>query len=156
MFRTHNPCDIRGSTIILQSSEKKAALLCQQHHTLMLFTFRSKHAAYVVIFSKMAPGWREEDELLNKVVISVFFCAQKVFYRCPYYVSEPWSCRILAVYGGSESSRISSKISSFVFRWWMKLLRVWTAWGWVINDRIFTFGWTTVYIFLQLSFFLQV
>ncbi len=45
-----------------------------------------------------------------------------------------------AVYGGSESSQISSKIlcsedeqRSYGFK---------TTWGWVINDRIFIFGWT--------------
>jgi len=29
-----------------------------------------------------------------------------------------------------------------VFRRWTKVLRVGTAWGWVINDLIFIFGWT--------------
>ncbi len=42
----------------------------------------------------------------------------------------------------SESSQISSKISQFVFWKWTKVLQLGTTWGWVINDRIFIFGWT--------------
>ncbi len=47
---------------------------------------------------------------------------------------ERVSC--VAVFAGSESSRISSKIYKFVFCRWTK---VFTTWGWVINDRIFHF-----------------
>ncbi len=49
---------------------------------------------------------------------------------------------ILAVYGGSESSQNSSKISYFVLQWRTKVLRFGLTWGWVINDRIFIFEWT--------------
>ncbi len=41
----------------------------------------------------------------------------------------------VAVYAGSESSRISS----FVFWRWTKVLRFWNIIRWVINDRIFIF-----------------
>ncbi len=56
------------------------------------------------------------EELLNKVIIFVFFVHKKhkieveplmshgLFYRCPYYVSGS-----VAVYAGSESSRTSLK-----------------------------------------------
>ncbi len=109
----------------------------------------------------------EEKKLLNKVVIFVFFSHKK--YYCSFiklrlnhwchmdYFNdvlttflglERGSC--ISVYAGSESSRISSKISSFVLRRWMKFYEFvlresyefGTTWGWVINDRIFIFGWT--------------
>jgi len=50
------------------------------------------------------------------------------------------SRRAKAVNGGKKSSQISTKISSFVFTRGMKVFG--TTWGWVINDRIFIFGWT--------------
>ncbi len=46
---------------------------------------------------------------------------------------EHVSC--VAVYGGSESSQIPSKIFVFVFRRWTKVLRVWNNMRWII-DRI--------------------
>ncbi len=36
-----------------------------------------KASVYVVILSKMAPGWRGGDELLSKVIIFVFFAHKK-------------------------------------------------------------------------------
>ncbi len=63
------------------------------------------------------------EELLNKVIIFVFFVHKKhkivveplmshgLFYRCPYYVSGS-----VAVYAGSESSRTSLKISEFAIQ----------------------------------------
>ncbi len=48
----------------------------------------------------------------------------------------------IAVYAGSESSRIPSKIYLFVLCRQTKVLWVGTTWGWIINDRIFIFGRT--------------
>ncbi len=85
---------------------------------------------------------KEDDKLLNNVVIFVFF-AHKMCSRSfttlrlnhwshmdyfndvltTFLGLEHGSC--VAVYGESESSPISSNISSFMFRWWSKVLRVW-------------------------------
>ncbi len=83
---------------------------------------------YAMLF-KMVPGWRHGgDELLNKVIIFVFFAHKKYSRSFVKLRLNPWChidyfnyvlptflsldrVRILAVYGGSESSRNSSKIS---------------------------------------------
>jgi len=50
----------------------------------------------------------------------------------------------VAVNWGTESSQISSKISSFVFQRWTRVLEGFgTTWGWVIYERIFILGWTS-------------
>ncbi len=82
-----------------------------------------------MILSKMAPGWRWGDNKLNKVFI--------------------FRIRILAVYGGSESSRNSSKISEFLFRRWKKVLQVWNDMRVSNYDRILIFGWTYPFKYLN-------
>ncbi len=85
-------------------------------------------------------GW-EGEELLNKVIR--FFFANRKYSRSFIKLRlNPWChmdyfnnlldtfldldrVRTLAVYGRSESSRIISKISWFVFRSWTKVLWVW-------------------------------
>jgi len=88
--------------------------------------------------------WRqtdpEEKKSSNKAVILVFFAHK--YYFCSFIELRLNHCchmdylnyaittfqgleRSLAVYGGSESSQISSKISSFVFWRWTKVLQVW-------------------------------
>ncbi len=79
-----------------------------------------------VILSKI--GWRGGDKLLNKVIIFVFFAHKKysrsfVKLRLNHWCHMDYCndvlamflsldlVRILAVYGGSESSRSASKIS---------------------------------------------
>ncbi len=81
-----------------------------------------------VVLSKMVLGWRVGEELLKKVVIFVFFAHKKysrsfikswLNYWCHMdYFNNVLTTFLgfdrgstLAVYGGSESSRISSKIS---------------------------------------------
>ncbi len=83
----------------------------------------------------------EEKKLLNKVVIFVFFAHTKWSRRFRKLRLNHWchmdyfidvlttflgleSGSYVAVYGGSENSWISSKISWFVFRRWMKVFRV--------------------------------
>ncbi len=119
----------------------------QRIHTDTLFTFRSKrkqckqcirvrccwhrtaYAVYVCdILQNSATGWRGGDELLNKVVIFVFFVHKKYSRSFVKLQLNHWChmdyfndvlatflsldrVRILAVYGGSESSQNSSKIS---------------------------------------------
>ncbi len=53
---------------------------------------------------------------------------------------EPVSC--IAVYGGSESSRISSKYLNLCSVDELRSYGFGTTRGWVINDSIFIFGWT--------------
>ncbi len=56
------------------------AVLCQLRHAETLFSFRSKRKRCkqrTRILSKMALGWRGGHELLNKVVIFVFFAYRK-------------------------------------------------------------------------------
>ncbi len=90
--------------------------------------------------------WRRQ--LLNKVVILVFFAHKKYSQSFVKLRSNRWyhmdylndllatflsldRVRTLGVYGGSESSRNASNILIYV-----------PTWGGVINDRIFIFGWT--------------
>ncbi len=87
----------------------------------------------------------EEKKLFNKVVIFVFFVHKKYsrsfltlrlshWCHMDYIIDvlatflglEHFSC--VAVYAGSESSQISSKISSFVFRRW-RSYKLGTTWG---------------------------
>ncbi len=102
-------------------------------------------------------GWGGE-ELLNKVVIFVFFAHKSILLASMYgwttdvtwtifpmsllrfWTWEHFSC--VAVYGGSESSWILSKISYLCSEDERRSYRFGTTWGWVINDRIFIFGWT--------------
>ncbi len=53
------------------------------------------------------------------------------------------------VYAGSENSWIWSKIFTFMFQRWTKVLQVWNDMGWVINDIIFIFGWTIQFPLLE-------
>ncbi len=95
----------------------------------------------------------EENKLLNEVIICVFFAHKKYsnsfrklrlnhWCHIDYFNNvltaflglERGSC--IAVYAESENSWISSKISWFVFWWWMKVLWVWNNMG-VIKDSIF-------------------
>ncbi len=46
------------------------------------------------------------------------------------------------LYGGSESSRISSKYLNLCFEDEQRSYRFGLTWGWVIHDRTFIFGWT--------------
>ncbi len=48
----------------------------------------------------------------------------------------------VAVYAGSESSRISSKYLNLCSEDERRSCGFGTTWGWVINDRIYIFGWT--------------
>ncbi len=125
-----------------------------------LFTLWSERKQRIhvhVILSKLAPGWRREDKLLNKVVIFVFFAHKKYSRSFEKLWLNHWChmdyfndllatflsldrVRILAVYGGSESSRNSSKNILICVPKMNEGLG--TTWGWVINDRIFIFGWT--------------
>ncbi len=84
----------------------------------------------------------EEQKLLNDVVIFVFFAHKKYCRSFTTLRLNHW-CHMdyfnnvfttflglehgssIAVYGGPESSRISSNISSFVFGRWTKVLQVW-------------------------------
>ncbi len=57
-------------------------------------------------------------------------------------------CSCIAVYGGSESSQILSKIYlNLCSEDERRSYRFGTTGGWVINDRIFIFGWTNPLIF---------
>ncbi len=49
---------------------------------------------------------------------------------------------ILAVYGGSDSSQIPSKYLNLCSEDERRSYGFGTTWGWVINERIFIFGWT--------------
>ncbi len=67
---------------------------------------------------------------------------------------ERVSC--IAVYAGSESSDFIKHILICVLKMFG------TSWGWVINDRIFVFGWTiplinllTKYTYLGLAVFIH-
>ncbi len=118
----------------------------QRMYTDTLFTFRSKlkqckqhicvntlHTLFTyVILSKMVPGWRGGDKLLNKVVIFVclfvFLCTKSILVASQNYgwtsdvtwiilrmsLLPFWTLIVLGSLlsmGGSESSRNSSKIS---------------------------------------------
>ncbi len=77
------------------------------HHKDMLFSFKSKRKErrrrirvvrliYAIcvqwILSKMVLWWRRWDELLNKVVIFIFFAYKKVFSSLH---KGPWQCYLL-------------------------------------------------------------
>ncbi len=68
-----------GSTVIL----RKGFLHCLRfdlNKNNMAQLTRAAYAVYVQwILSKMAPGWHGGDELLNKVIISVFFAYKSIF-----------------------------------------------------------------------------
>ncbi len=102
----------------------------------------------------------EEKKWLNKVIIFVFFAHKKysrsfIKLRLNHWCHMDYFNDVLttllglecvscvAVYGGSGSSRISSKISSFVF--W-RSYKFGTTWRWVIND---IFGWTIPLMFIN-------
>ncbi len=114
--------------------------------------------ACVVILSKMAPGWRGGDELLNKVIIFVFFAHKKysrniVKLRLNYWCQMDYfndvlitflclDCgRTLAVYGRVR------KLSDFI-KIYLNLCSedeqrsygFGTTWGWVIMTEFSFFG----------------
>ncbi len=94
--------------------------------------------------------WHGREELLNEVVIFVFFAHVFSYsfitlrliqwYHMDYFndILSTFLCleRVgcFSVFGGSESCRISSRISSFVFQRWTNILRVWNEMS--INDTI--------------------
>ncbi len=95
------------------------------------------------VFNKSSPNhifhcYRESTFIFvvfahkNIIVASVLTMSLQCFWVCKHF-----SC--VAINGVSESSRISSEISSFELWRWMKILRVWN--DVTIDDRIFIFGW---------------
>ncbi len=101
---------------------------CRTHMHCALFAKRNEHLCVMVLSRMPVKTDMEENTFLNKVIIFVFF-AHKTYSRS--YVKlrlNHWChmdylnnglttflglecCTCVAVYGGSESSRISSKIS---------------------------------------------
>ncbi len=107
------------------------------------------------------------EYLLNEVVIFVFFVHKKYSRSFVKLRLKPWcqmdcftevlptflslgTCQLCCCLC-RVSSRNSSKISSFVFWRWTKVLRVWTTWGCLMT--IYIFGWTIplrrVFIYLH-------
>ncbi len=97
--------------------------------------------------------------VVNKVVIFVFFAHRNYSHSFITIWLNQWcymdycnnvlnnfldlklvSC--VTVYTGSESSWTSSKIFNLCSKDEQRSSKFGTAWGWVINDGIFIFGWT--------------
>ncbi len=105
-------------------------------------------------------GWRGGDELLNKIFSFVFFAHKK--YSCSFvklrlnnwchmdYFNDVLATflsldcvRILAVYGRvRDLSEFIKNILNVCSEDEQRIYRFGMTWGWVINDRIFIFGWT--------------
>ncbi len=62
-------------------------------------------------------------------------------YLCPYCVSGPWTCPLLSM-EGQRALRFNQKYLNLCSEDEWRSYGFATTWGWVINDRIFIFGWT--------------
>ncbi len=98
-------------------------------------------------------------KMWNKIVIFVFF-AQKVFSwlrkitvdrlmshgllcRSSWYFSGPWSCKDpCCLWEGQRALRYHQKYLNLCSEDERRSYGIGTTSGWVINDRIFIFGWT--------------
>ncbi len=78
-----------------------------------------------------------------------------LFYRCPYYISWPWTCQLHCCLWRVR------KLSDFTKNIWICVLKmneclwVWNDMSWVINGRNDIFGWTIHLSGLTLHFILQ-
>ncbi len=107
---------------------------CQMMRSFQMSTWNNSIKPFVIFFgSTTMSHWCHKDYFTD--VLTTFLGLERV------------SC--IAVYGGSESSRISPKnILICILRMSKGLMGLWE---WVINDRIFIFVWTIPLIWLSLS-----
>ncbi len=96
-------------------------------------------------------GWRRDDELLNQVIIFVFF-AHKKYSRS--FVNVTWTIVTISLQPfwalivslpsmeGQRALRMHQKYLDLCFEDERKSYGFGMTWGWVIHDRIFIFGWT--------------
>ncbi len=98
------------------------------------------------------------EELLNKVVIFVFFAHKvfsklrkipfeplphRLFQQCPYYISGSGNISVaLLSMEGQRAPRFHQKYLNLCSVDEQRSNGFGTTWGWVINDRIFIFGST--------------
>ncbi len=114
-----------------------------------------------VMYCRERTSTREtvEMKMWNKIVIFVFF-AQNVFSwlhkitvyrlmshrplcRSSWYFSGPWSCKDpCCLWEGQRALRFKQKCLNLCSEDERRSYGFGTTWGWVINDRIFIFGWT--------------
>ncbi len=142
-----------ADTLFALRSKRKQRIRIHTLH--MLFTY--------VILSKMAPGWRGGDELLNKVVIFVFFAQKKYYHsfvklRLNHWCHMDYFNDVLTMLLDCDHDRILAvnrrirELSEFIKKYlnlcsedeW-RSYRFGTTWRWVIHDRIFTFGWSILF-----------
>ncbi len=62
-------------------------------------------------------------------------------YLCPYCVSGPWTCPLLSM-EGQRALGSNQKYLNLCSEDERRSYGFGVTWGWVINDRIFIFGWT--------------
>ncbi len=64
------------------------------------------------------------------------------FYWCPYYVSGPGNISVALLSMGGSESWFNQTYLNLCSEDERRSYRFETTWGWVINGRIFIFGWT--------------
>ncbi len=139
------------------STERKQRMLFCVSRTTQIGCFRSNQS--VNKCRKMVLGWRGGDELLNKVVIFVFFAYKKYSRSFVKLRLNPW-CHMdyftdllatfldvdgdnyIAVYGRDRALRMHQKYLNLCSQDERRSYGFGTTWGWVINDIIFIFGST--------------
>ncbi len=156
-----------------------ASLLCNQNFRFYRFfthewhvtrtcvvymKWKHMHVSWYSFHNGSAPlqtGWGGE-ELMNKVVIFVFFMHKKYSHSSITLQLNPW-CHmdyfidVLATFlelgtfqlhcclwRVRELSDVIKNIFICVSKTNESLTGFGTTWGWVINDRIFIFGWTNI------------
>ncbi len=146
------PCHHSAILKSIHWTQTAYAVLCQLHHTDTLFSFISKRMicsyqsnGYAVcvqwMLSKMVLRWHGDDELLNKVIIFVFFAYKSILVASKNYSWTP------------DVTWIILPISLLRLWTWIVLIPLLsederrsygfgTTWGWVINDNIFILGWS--------------
>ncbi len=137
--------------------EHKACV--QRHHAGSRSALTPPRAC--VMYCRECTSTREtvEKKMWNKIIIFVFF-AQKVFLwlrkitvdrlmshgllcRSSWYFSGPWSCKDpCCLWEGQRALRYHKKYLNLCSEDERRFYRFGTTSGWVINDRIFIFGWT--------------
>ncbi len=114
----------------------------------LVYKQRNAHAC-IVVLSWKAVETDPEEKSLNKVAILISFAQKKYSCSCITLLLNhgchmDYFNNVLTTCLGLERVRKHLdfiKKSYFVFLRWTKSNGFGTTWGWVINDRIFLFGW---------------
>ncbi len=94
---------------------------------------------------------------LSKITVEPL-TSHGLFYWSPCYVSGRWSCLLhCCLWEGQRTLRMHQKYLNLCSEDEQRSYRFGTAWGWVINNRTFIFGWTipvSIYIYIYIYIYL--